>query len=390
MFQITRIITATLVLSAAGIGLYGCGGSSEKDVAKHLTYTQYCQLPTAQANAPVLPEPRGRVCLGKASYQVIDTTRSQINADGKISPRELSIKVWYPMESTSGGKRSDYMNAKISAHVKTTLSQALGIDLNNASDLQTHTKEGGKPLTKNSYPLVLLSPGRSAVVEQYSSLAEDLASHGVVVVGVDHPYISGPTFLNNGQVAFTAKEPEFATIDEATIAQIIAHNTAEQAILTADLRSVLDWLQLPGRIGSRLDFSRVAAFGHSYGGAAAWLSSRSDPRVHAAINMDGTVTAASNGIFPKPIRFLGSAASAELDETIDAALKGATAASGRVVIPGTGHLDFSDFKLLLNFHAPNTTVKELEAMDLGAGSATKILETVRTEVWDFFRQHLRL
>ena len=193
MFQPNKIVLLALLCNAAAFGLSGCGGGADKEAQKPLTYAQHCQLSEAKTNAPILPEPTGRFCLGKASYQVTDAARTQTNANGEIGPRELGLKVWYPMEPASGGHRADYWNSKISAHLKALIKEELGADLNHAPDMQTHSKEGGRPLTTNAYPLVLLSPGYGDVVENYSALAEDLASRGMVVVGVDHPYISGPT-----------------------------------------------------------------------------------------------------------------------------------------------------------------------------------------------------
>ena len=78
------------------------------------------------------------------------------------------------------------------------------------------------------------------------------------------------------------------------------------------------------------------------------------------------------------------------EASIRTALEKAKLAKKYISISHAGHMDFSDRKLLVNFHAPQTTAREMEDIGLGTGSAPKILEAVRSEVWDFLREHLRL
>src|SRR5437660_8295240 len=51
-----------------------------------------------------------------------------------------------------------------------------------------------------SYPVVIMRAGASAGVVGYSTLAEDLASHGYVVVGFDAPYRTGRVVFPDGRV----------------------------------------------------------------------------------------------------------------------------------------------------------------------------------------------
>lgn len=50
------------------------------------------------------------------------------------------------------------------------------------------------------YPVIVMRAGASLEVATYSSLAEDLASHGYVVVGIDAPYRTGIVSFPNGRL----------------------------------------------------------------------------------------------------------------------------------------------------------------------------------------------
>src|SRR5690242_342741 len=55
--------------------------------------------------------------------------------------------------------------------------------------------------TQAPYPVALFRGGASASVSAYTTLAEDLASHGYVVVGIDAPYRTTSIAFPDGRVA---------------------------------------------------------------------------------------------------------------------------------------------------------------------------------------------
>ncbi len=73
----------------------------------------------------------------------------------------------------------------------------------------------------------------------------------------------------------------------------IGYMARQQAVRVADLRFVIDQLGRPETLsprlrGGRIDVSKVAVIGHSFGGAASIAALSEDPRVVAAANIDGT------------------------------------------------------------------------------------------------------
>lgn len=69
---------------------------------------------------------------------------------------------------------------------------------------------------QSSYPVVIMRAGASAPVMNYSALAEDLASHGYVVVGVDAPYRTSVVVFPDGRIITRTSEnnPELVSGEE--------------------------------------------------------------------------------------------------------------------------------------------------------------------------------
>jgi predicted dienelactone hydrolase len=127
-------------------------------------------------------------------------------------------------------------------------------------------------------------------VTSYSTLAEDLASYGYVVVGIDAPYRSSVVVLPDGRVIQRTPDnnPELVSGEDLT-----RRATKLIAAWTADIGFVLDQLQRlnaadsAGKFTGRLDLTRVGVFGHSFGGAQAAQFCHEDARCTAAIDVDG-------------------------------------------------------------------------------------------------------
>jgi dienelactone hydrolase len=147
--------------------------------------------------------------------------------------------------------------------------------------------------TPAAHPVVLLSPSGFPPL-LLSGTAEELASHGFVVVGVNHTYETAVTVFSDGRVA--PMNP--AAIAGALGPQTGAHDTVfEQRAAVCrykatDLAFVADRLAAldpDDMLAGRLDLSRLGAVGHSFGGVAALQWCRDDPRCTRAVNLDGAL-----------------------------------------------------------------------------------------------------
>ncbi|QPF75777.1 hypothetical protein G8A07_24570 [Roseateles sp. DAIF2] len=364
-FTVPRLLGLAALLA----GLAGCGGGDDER-----PYARRCGLPTTEASR--LPAPTGGSCVGKAGFLALDGARLDPYA-GNGSPRELSLKVWYPIHSTPRAARADYMDAQVWSVVRQAV-PALP-----AAQAPTNARKEASLNQGRRHPVLLFSPGWGAPVEVYSSLLEDMASHGYVVVAINHPYLSGPTLLSGGRL-----------VVNNGVAQ---PSDASMATMVADQRFVLDWLKARDAepaghhlLAGRLDLSRVGAYGHSFGGSAALQTSRQDARVQAGIDIDGSVYGERKQPWTKPLMFLlseDSGANGGTVPSIEEVWKLRQGPGKREVLAGSKHNGFADIKFLLGSQlaqAPEDLRREFGRID-----AQQALRWTREQTRDFMGSHLR-
>ena len=158
------------------------------------------------------------------------------------------------------------------------------------------------PTSGIDLPVVLFAHGFGKSMDDYAPLVEHWAAAGLVVLQ--------PTFLDSRTLGVTPEDPRYASIWRTRV---------------ADLTAVLDSLDLleaavPGLAG-RVDRSRIAAAGHSWGGQSVGMllgarvldadgvpgESLADPRISAGVLLATTGTgdeltpfAATNFGFMRP------------------------------------------------------------------------------------------
>jgi dienelactone hydrolase len=141
-----------------------------------------------------------------------------------------------------------------------------------------------------SYPVLLMRAGLAKLTTDYTTLAEDLASHGYVVVGFDALYRTIVVVLPDGRVIARAGQNDADLVSGLQQKQLA--NKLVQAWST-DMGFALDQLERlntsdpSGRFLGRLDMQRVGVFGHSLGGATALQFCHDDSRCKAGIDVDG-------------------------------------------------------------------------------------------------------
>jgi hypothetical protein len=181
------------------------------------------------------------------------------------------------------------------------IADQLGVDVNG---LRTPPSLDAPAADRRSPVLLLCRAGSSPAS---SAIAEELASHGYVVVGVNHTYETAVTVFSDGRVA--AMNP--AALGGALGPQIGRHEAAFRRraevcnYKAADLRFVADHLSrlAPNRAGltaGHLDLTSLGAFGHSFGGNAALEWCRADQRSEPPPADRAIWTQSRSGCPPRP------------------------------------------------------------------------------------------
>lgn len=242
-----------------------------------------------------LPDTTGPFAVARAVYDWTDDKTLDRLAPAPGTKRELLIWIWFPAAPGPSGATYGYLPDAVQMAVErssgTLFSKFLTRDL---AKVHGHSQRYAVVSPQErSYPVVMMRAGASAEVWNYSTLAEDLASHGYVVVGFDAPYRTHVVAFPDGRVMHRLPENNPEACEGMTgVEQDRCANRLLSA-WTSDMSFVLDRLEqlnasdATGKFTGRLDMSRVGVFGHSFGGAAALQFCHDDPRCKAGVDVDG-------------------------------------------------------------------------------------------------------
>jgi len=135
-----------------------------------------------------------------------------------------------------------------------------------------------------SFPVLFFSHGFLMAAQLYSLLIEEMASHGYVVIAINHTDACWPVMFPDG--SSPAILPELANIFSNKERSCMQTFDLIQETWTKDVEFVLSWLRNQP-LTKFLDLSRMGIFGHSFGGSTATEAARQYNDFKAMANLDG-------------------------------------------------------------------------------------------------------
>ena len=307
---------------------------------------------------PTIPAPNGPYRVGTRIYELSDPSRQEIYS-GKDEPRRFQIQVWYPSEPTTADERAPWMaNAEIFAPAIARYIHMPSFFLDHLKLVRMPAyKESRLAPTEEGYPVILFSHGWNGFNAQNTGQAIQLASHGYMVVGIQHTYGAVITVFNDGTVARNNPSalPSGAPDDEYEAA---AHKLVEQ--WAGDLAYALTYMEkqrndTASPFFEALDLTRIGVYGHSTGGGAAIQFCGTDPRCKALLGMDPFMRPVSlavleNGVIQPAFFMFSQRWADDVDSRNNTLfhrfLPNVPKVVGVISINGTAHYDFSDLPLL--------------------------------------------
>jgi len=351
-----------------------------------------------------LPTPTGPFAVGRALYDWANDETLDTLAPVPGTKRELLVWIWYPAAAgQSPAMMGDYLPAPLRTVVERDrgplLAKFLTRDL---SKVNAHSiRNSDVSPQQRSYPVVIIRAGASLEVWNYSTLAEDLASHGYVVVGFDAPYRTFTVVFPDGRVMRRIPENNPELCLEKTGQERDRCATKLLTAWTADIAFVLDRLErlntsdASGKFKGRLDMTRVGVFGHSFGGAAAALFCHEDSRCKAGIDVDGAPhgSVIQAGLH-RPFMFLLSDHGRESDPESRQIMANIQSVYDRlpldgrlrIEIRGANHFLFSDDGALLKSHIVLRTLRMLGIVGI---DGRRQLAVTTYCVYSFFDAYLK-
>ncbi|MER6912445.1 alpha/beta hydrolase [Streptomyces sp. NPDC000594] len=400
------VIRSALLGSSAALLLFGTEGRA------YAGSRSATSVPAPGGAVLTLPAPTGRHPVGRRSVHLVDGSRPDPWEPG-IPERELMLTVFYPARDTGAGAPAPQLPplaARVFAEIAPLTPLRLprtGVDW---GATLSHSFPDA-PVLPGRRPLLVHSPGGGDPRGLGTSLAEELASHGAVVVSVDHPgdavavEFPGSTPYRDGPVRTTVLRGD--PRDQPPVARALIDARV------ADLHFVLDRLRhapdalLPCGLAGVVDPRRVGVYGHSAGGSAVTEVLHGDRAIRAGINLEGHLDhpplapgdpaepfpVVTEGL-DRPLLLLGTDGFARREE-LDRSWSALVSRSGRWV--RRGRLADADHWVLTDCAA---MVPQLEAAGLmsaaernrliGTVSPTVSVPGVRGTVRRFFARHLAM
>jgi dienelactone hydrolase len=332
------------------------------------------------------PALTGPFAVGRAIHAWADAAHADPLAPVPGTRRELLVWIWYPAVAGSPAATMDlYVPASMRApaqpidpsfsFIQRLLVRFFRLLTRDSSSVRSHSASNAELSPRQrSYPVVIMRGGASSGVLNYTALAEDMASHGYVVVGFDAPYRTGRVVFPDGRVIAESpgNNPELCALRVGSARDFCFNRLL--AAWTSDIGFVLDRLEQlnasdpSGRFTGRLDMTHVGVFGHSLGGAQAAQFCNDDPRCKAGIDIDGAPLATVlQAKLRQPFMFLLSDHSRESGPQSREIMANIQAIYDRlpvdrrlrIAIRGAAHFAFSDDGALFKSHVVHGVARML-------------------------------
>ena len=269
-----------------------------------------------QIAVPRLEEPSGNYAVGRVGFLWFDEQRPDLLSDDHRTRRELMVYLWYPATPNPGAQKWAALLPGADRIDKSSgVTQMKDAVFRNAwpfvvsNSINSYALENA-PVAKNAkaFPVVLFSHGGRWSSFGYTSLIEDLASHGYVVAAIEYTYEAAAVAFPDKVIAYSPKNIDGmnsppGTPHDERVRRAMAWIRERANVMAEDQRFVLDKLSdlnsgpdKHSLLAGRLDLTHVAAIGHSMGGQASIRACQLDDRIKACANLDGATV---DGIFLK-------------------------------------------------------------------------------------------
>ncbi|MFI6478223.1 alpha/beta hydrolase family protein [Nonomuraea sp. NPDC050663] len=353
----------------------------------------------AQVKEPVrvsLPAPGGPYPVGTVAVRLVD--RSRPDPLVRARPyRELMVSLWYPAKP-GGGPRAPHMSPLAAADWDRHSAPPMGIGKGAVDWAGTRTTARvGAPVERRAgrLPVVLFGSGDGGPRTLGTTLVEDLASRGYLVVTVDHTYEADQVEFPGRRLVRALPLP--AKLTPEVIEKLLAKHARARL---ADMRFVLDQVGVLARgrgIGAvpvgmpgAPDMTRVGALGQSLGGSVAAQLTRDDRRVDAGVNLDGAYVGevAERGVARPFMQLAAETHTRESEPSWKSFWRASTGWKRELRFKGAAHGSFTDLQALLPQVAARVPGVPL-ADFVGMADPGRSVAAQRAYVAAFFDLHLR-
>ena len=303
-----------------------------------------------------LPPPEGKSFVGTETFHWVDSSRLEWFTDEKSNDyREIMTQIWYPGSNQQNKKIEPYMDfielrskaIAAAGNLPSFFPSHLNFTKTNSyHEIPCNDKKGG-------LPIVVFSHGITGSRHLHQALFEHLSSQGYVVVALDHSYDCNLTIFPDGRIADYRSEitghPDSIKIRNQQI-----NTRTKDVIFALNQISKIHYGNLKSKLNGKLNLEKIAVGGHSYGGATAIQSAKTDKRIKTCFVLDGWInpvpkTTIEQGL-QKPILSMGRPSWEDSDypdnyHFLNQLFSNSSTLSYNLIIKNTLHLDYTDIPL---------------------------------------------
>ena len=345
----------------------------------------FCLLHALLAAAATIPPHNGTYGVNLNTVKLTDTSRLDPFAPIPEN-RSVMISLFYPVAPINCCQVQlvEYMPVATAA-IEDQSYSSYGVPNGTFESLNLSLcSPSSRSTPSENFPVVLFSPGLGNSRLLYNAIAQSVASHGFIVVTMDHPYD-----------ADVVEYPDGTLISAANI------STDAQIILDVETRAkdasfVLDTLSNASAVGhlipslqTALNTKRAAMFGHSLGGATAATAMMNDSRIVVGANLDGTFfgSVIENGVCDPLLLFGHEGKNQSTDPTWGEIWLHLGHGRLELMLNGAQHGTFTDFPLLLEVLGMTNELPGVADL-IGTLSGPRALEVITAHVVAFFHSVL--
>ncbi|MCF7824460.1 MAG: dienelactone hydrolase family protein [Candidatus Marinimicrobia bacterium] len=303
-----------------------------------------------------LPKPTGPYSVATRSTAWTDSSRDE-TFTVEIDQRRIVVQVWYPTKEKISEPSTYYVDdpvLRLPALAKQLRLPVFVIKHFDKVKTNSFLVKDGQS-TEHTFPVILFSHGLSGMRFQNSSLMEELASQGYVVLAADHSYGANITIFPDGNIA----EYRVGTRRVLTEERLEEVDLSQLSIVVRDMSFIIDQLNQhpedPFLRNLPVDPDHIGVLGHSLGGAAIINLAAVDERVDAALALDTWYIPVPDSVLEagmnKPIFHLGQKDWSDPYnyKRMNHLMNNCTGPVLKLLIPETRHADYTDMPLFSPF-----------------------------------------
>ena len=337
-----------------------------------------------------MAKPSGNYFVGTKSYDIVDSNRKEIYGENTNINRKIRAQIWYPADNIDEGERTPWIAdgtdflTQLPAFVNMpsfVFKHSVFIESNSYSGVEISNKE-------ETYPVILISHGWTGFRNLHSDLAELLASHGYIVVSIDHTFGAIATVFDDGKVVsldVNALPSREDTVDFWDYANTLVKTFSLDSELV--LNNLTEMNINDPMFAGKINLDEVGVIGHSTGGGGMVRFAINDSRVKAVFGMDAWVEPIEMEKLEKglqvPSFFLRSEQwkGGVNDDYLEILSQHSKEVKGLYQINGIYHQDFT----MIYMYQPITSMIKYN----GPLDSEKMVEIQQAFVLNFFDEYLR-